>query len=83
MLLGILLGALITAIIICSCKEKGSTFLDPRQLNKEQLADIQSLYSIGSGRLFGKGLERVCKALYVPDTYNDFIFAVMRKNWGL
>ena len=44
---------------------------------------IQSLYAIGSGGMFGKGLgESVQKFSYLPEPYNDFIFAVMCEEMG-
>lgn len=44
---------------------------------------IQSLYAIGSGGLFGKGLgQSVQKALYIPEPHNDFIFAVICEELG-
>lgn len=45
---------------------------------------IQSLYAIGSGGIFGKGLgESVQKFSYLPEPYNDFIFAVICEELGL
>ncbi len=44
---------------------------------------IQSLYAVGSGGLFGKGLGRsVQKALNIPEPYNDFIFAIICEELG-
>ena len=44
---------------------------------------IQSLYAVGSGGLFGKGLGRsVQKALNIPEPHNDFIFAVICEELG-
>lgn len=45
---------------------------------------IQSLYSIGSGGLFGVGLGNSRqKHLYIPEPQNDFIFAVVCEELGL
>ena len=45
---------------------------------------VQSLYAIGSGGIFGKGLgESVQKFSYLPEPYNDFIFAVTCEELGL
>ncbi len=45
---------------------------------------LQSLYAIGSGGIFGKGLgESVQKFSYLPEPYNDFIFAVVCEELGL
>lgn len=44
----------------------------------------QALYAIGSGGLFGKGLGRsVQKFSYLPEPYNDFIFAVVCEELGM
>lgn len=61
-----------------------ASFLDP--FNDPQGKGwqvIQSLYAIGSGGLFGKGLgQSVQKALYIPEPQNDFIFAVLCEELG-
>ncbi len=45
---------------------------------------LQSLYAIGSGGIFGKGLgQSVQKFSYLPEPYNDFIFAVVCEELGL
>ena len=45
---------------------------------------VQSLYAIGSGGFFGKGLGKsVQKQLYIPEPQNDFIFAVVCEELGL
>lgn len=44
---------------------------------------IQSLYAIGSGGLFGLGLgQSRQKFLWLPEPYNDFIFAVLCEELG-
>ncbi len=44
----------------------------------------QALYAIGSGGIFGKGLGKsVQKYSYLPEPYNDFIFAVACEELGL
>jgi len=43
----------------------------------------QSLYAIGSGGLFGVGLgNSMQKQLYLPEPYNDFIFAILAEELG-
>ena len=43
----------------------------------------QSLYAIGSGKLFGVGLGNSNqKYLYIPEPHNDFIFAVLAEETG-
>lgn len=44
----------------------------------------QGLYAIGSGGLFGLGLgQSVQKYKYLPEPYNDFIFAIVCEELGL
>lgn len=44
---------------------------------------IQSLLAIGSGGLTGRGLGKsLQKFLYIPEPYNDFIFAVLSEELG-
>lgn len=60
-------------------------FLDPfSDLQHTGYQISQALYAIGSGGLFGKGLGRsVQKYSYLPEPYNDFIFAVVCEELGL
>lgn len=45
---------------------------------------IQSFYALGSGGLTGVGLgQSTQKALYMPEPYNDFIFAIIGEEFGL
>lgn len=45
---------------------------------------IQALYAVGSGGLFGKGLAQgVQKMGFLPEPYNDIIFAVICEELGL
>lgn len=44
---------------------------------------IQSLYALGSGGLFGLGLGKSRqKFFYIPEPYNDFIFAIIGEELG-
>ena len=44
---------------------------------------INSLYAIGSGRMFGLGLgQGKQKYLYLPEPHNDFIFAILAEELG-
>lgn len=44
---------------------------------------VNSLYAIGSGSWFGKGLGRsLQKFLYIPEPHNDFIFAIFAEETG-
>ncbi|MCR4956208.1 MAG: putative lipid II flippase FtsW [Lachnospiraceae bacterium] len=45
---------------------------------------LQSLYAVGSGGLFGKGLgQSVQKLGYVPEAQNDMIFSIICEELGL
>ncbi len=44
---------------------------------------IQSIYAIGSGGFFGKGLGQSVQKFYIPEPYNDFIFAIVCEELGL
>lgn len=61
------------------------SFLDPFADMQDSSYQIsQALYAIGSGKLFGLGLgESVQKYSYLPEPYNDFIFAIICEELGL
>lgn len=60
------------------------TWLDPwSDITGSGWQIIQSLYAIGSGGLFGLGLNQSKqKYLYLPEPQNDFIFAVLAEELG-
>ncbi len=60
------------------------SFVDPWKYKLEGgWQVIQSLYAIGSGGLFGLGLTQSRqKFLYIPEPYNDFIFAIVCEELG-
>jgi len=60
-------------------------FLDPARYSDGAGYHImQSLTALGSGGLFGRGLGGSHeKWLYLPEAYNDFIFAVIGEELGL
>ncbi len=44
---------------------------------------IQSLYAIGSGGVFGRGLgQSMQKFLYIPEPHNDYIFPILAEELG-
>lgn len=44
---------------------------------------VQSLYAIGSGGVFGRGLgQSMQKFLYIPEAQNDYIFAILAEEMG-
>ncbi|MEM7262413.1 MAG: FtsW/RodA/SpoVE family cell cycle protein [Planctomycetota bacterium] len=54
-------------------------FLDPQSVYQVW----QSLLGIGSGGWFGKGIGNgAAKTLFLPEEYNDFIFAVLAEETG-
>lgn len=45
---------------------------------------LQSLYAIGSGGIFGKGLgQSIQKLGFIPESHNDYIFSVVCEELGL
>ena len=61
------------------------SFLDPfGDMQDTGYQITQALYAIGSGRIFGLGLgESVQKYSYLPEPYNDFIFAIICEELGM
>ncbi|MCX8130130.1 MAG: putative lipid II flippase FtsW [Clostridia bacterium] len=59
-------------------------FLDPFKYKQDEgWQAINSLYAIGSGGLFGKGLGKsMQKYLYLPEPHNDFILSVLAEELG-
>ena len=64
--------------------ERILTFLDPfADPTDSGYQIVNSLYAIGSGGLFGKGIgQSVQKNLYIPEPHNDFIFSVLAEELG-
>ncbi|MBQ6558092.1 MAG: putative lipid II flippase FtsW, partial [Clostridia bacterium] len=62
-----------------------TSFLDPfRDIRNQSYQVAQGLYAIGSGGFFGLGLgQSVQKYSYLPEPYNDFIFAIVCEEIGL
>lgn len=44
---------------------------------------MQSLYALGSGGIFGKGLGKGVQKLYIPEAQNDMVFTVVCEELGL
>ena len=61
------------------------SMVDPfRDTSGKSYQIVQSLIAIGTGGLFGKGLgQGVQKYGYLPEAYNDFIFAIVCEELGL
>lgn len=64
--------------------ERINSYLNPwSDLQGSGWQTVQSLYAIGSGGLFGRGLGKsMQKFLYLPEPHNDFIFAVLAEELG-
>lgn len=88
-----ILGAVgIAGIVFYKIKNEGFTYFEKRiQSWIDPFADVsdatwqtcQSLIAIGSGGLFGLGLgESRQKYLYLPETKNDFVFAIVCEELG-
>jgi len=79
-------GALLIAIISFTdyMTSRISSYLDPWSNPRgEGWQTIQSLYAIGSGGLFGRGLgQSMQKFLYIPEPHNDYIFAILAEELG-
>ncbi|MNI44876.1 Lipid II flippase FtsW [compost metagenome] len=60
-------------------------FMNPEQdIKGDNWQAAQSLYAIGSGQLFGRGLgQSRQKYLWLPEAQNDFIFSVLGEELGL
>ncbi|MCR5108992.1 MAG: putative lipid II flippase FtsW [Lachnospiraceae bacterium] len=60
-------------------------WLDPEAYASDKsFQTLQSLYAIGSGDIFGKGLGQSLQKLgYIPEAQNDMIFSVICEELGL
>ena len=65
--------------------ERVRVWLNPEKFSEEGGYQVlQSLYSVGSGGLFGKGLGNGIQKLgYVPEAQNDMIFTVVCEELGI
>lgn len=64
--------------------ERVKSFLNPEQdITGGNWQPTQSLYAIGSGGLFGRGLgQSRQKYLWLPEAQNDFVFSVYAEEFG-
>lgn len=59
-------------------------WLDPwGDPNKSGYQIIQSLYAVASGGLFGLGIGQSRQKTFIPESYNDIIFAIICEELGL
>lgn len=65
--------------------ERIRAWLDPYSYESDKsYQNLQALYAIGSGGLFGKGLgNSIQKLTKIPEPYNDFIFAIVCEELGI
>ncbi|MCR4719435.1 MAG: putative lipid II flippase FtsW [Firmicutes bacterium] len=81
---GLLAGGTAVALLIPSRAARLISFIHPfddPQGKGYQI--IQSLYAIGSGGVFGRGLgQSMQKYSYLPEPYNDFIFSIVSEELG-
>ncbi len=85
--LGALGGAAGVGLLLLISPERMArfmSFLNPfADVKGEGWQVVQGLYAIGSGGLFGMGLgQSVQKYSYIPEPYNDFIFAIICEELG-
>ena len=81
---GLLAAGGIVAVLIPSRAARLISFLHPfEDPQGKGYQIIQSLYAIGSGGLFGRGLgDSMQKYSYLPEPYNDFIFSIVSEELG-
>lgn len=61
-----------------------TTWLDPwADPTDTGFQTIQSLYAVASGGLFGLGLGQSRQKTFIPEAYNDIIFAIICEELGL
>ncbi|MBQ2879644.1 MAG: putative lipid II flippase FtsW [Anaerotignum sp.] len=61
-----------------------TTWLDPwADPTDAGFQTIQSLYAVASGGLFGLGLGQSRQKTFIPEAYNDIIFAIICEELGL
>ena len=65
-------------------RERIFSYLNPDvDITGSNWQPTQSLYAIGSGGLFGKGLGQIRqKYLWLPEAQNDFVFSVYAEEFG-
>mgnify|MGYP000329918504 CR=1 FL=1 len=79
-----LVGLIALIIFVDYRRDRLLSFLDPFKYQTDiGYQIVQSLYAIGSGGLFGRGLGKsLQKFLYLPESHNDFIFSVLAEELG-
>ncbi|MCM1497970.1 MAG: putative lipid II flippase FtsW [Clostridium sp.] len=85
----VVLGLFVVAVMGCFLAfasyrlDRIKIWLHPEDYEKGYQT-LQSLYAIGSGGLFGKGLgQSIQKLGFIPESHNDMIFSVICEELGL
>lgn len=74
------IGAIILTFTVGYRSDRITAWLNP----ESSFQVIQSLYAIGSGGLFGRGLgNSIQKQGFLPESHNDMIFSVICEELGL
>lgn len=86
-LVGLFIGGVAAAVLaVVAVGYRGDRFdawLNP-ETSENGFQTMQSLYAIGSGGLFGKGLgQSIQKMGFLPEPHNDMIFSVICEELGL
>ena len=80
------LGVVLGGIVLFSAQyrmERIQIWLNPEN-HEKGLQTMQSLYAIGSGGIFGKGLgQSMQKMGFIPESHNDMIFSIVCEELGL
>ena len=78
------LGLLGAAFLIPHARARLNIWLHPEvDPTGDGFQTLQSLYAIGSGGFFGRGLgQSVQKHLYIPEPQNDYIFVIVCEELG-
>ena len=86
---GVALVAVPTLIVYVMSAEyrvdRVRAFLDPWAYRRDEgFQIVQSFLAVGSGGLFGRGLnESIQKLFFLPEPHTDFIYAVIGEEFGL
>ena len=85
LLLGIGAVGLLSIFMLASYRQdRVRAWLHPELYPDDSYQTLQSLYAIGSGGIFGKGLgQSVQKLGFIPESHNDMIFSVICEELGL
>lgn len=81
-----LIGVVAAIVAVVAVGYRGDRFdawLNP-ETSESGFQTMQSLYAIGSGGLFGRGLgQSIQKMGFLPESHNDMIFSVICEELGL